>query len=120
MQRRRHVDTTRVVVCRLEGDVFGPEIRADTFEEEAQRDAGPTADIAPALDADVLDDDRGLRQRLKIRQRPGPFVGDQVSVNAALVCSTGWNLAISSAALALRNSSAAGSNVKPVGRKCRD
>src|SRR5271156_6485312 len=59
MQRRRHVDTTRVIVCGPEGDVFGPEIRADTFEEEAQRDAGPTADITPALDADMLDDHRG-------------------------------------------------------------
>src|SRR5271167_2093409 len=35
MQRRRHVDTTRVVVCGLEDNVFGPEIRADTFEEVA-------------------------------------------------------------------------------------
>src|SRR5215472_3274530 len=49
MQRRRQVDTARVVVCRLEGDVFGPEICADAFEKEAQRDSGPTADIAPAL-----------------------------------------------------------------------
>ena len=64
-ERRRHVDTARIVVCRLEGDVLGPEVRADTFEEEAQRDAGPTANIAPSLDADMLDDDRGLRQRLK-------------------------------------------------------
>ena len=40
MQRRRHVDTARIVVCRLEGDVLGPEVRADTFEEEAMRAIG--------------------------------------------------------------------------------
>ena len=77
MQCRRHIDAARVIVGRLEGHVFGPEVCADVLQETAQRWPAPAADIAPALDADMLDDHRRLRQRVKVLQCPGALVGNK-------------------------------------------
>ena len=63
MQRRRHVNAARIIVNSLERDVLGTKIGADAFEEDAQRRTAPATDIAPALDADLLDDYRRLRER---------------------------------------------------------
>src|ERR1700724_3117091 len=53
MQRGRHVDRVGVALRALEPDVFGARVGADALEEIGQPRAGPRADRAPALDADV-------------------------------------------------------------------
>ena len=56
MQRGRHVDAFGVVVGAPERDVFGGQVRTDALEKGLQIDARPLADIVPAFDADVPDD----------------------------------------------------------------
>src|SRR5712691_11517020 len=62
MQRGGHIDARVVVVGALEADVLRRGVRADTREELAETHPAPLADRAPALDADVARDLRGLRQ----------------------------------------------------------
>src|SRR6266850_1053497 len=56
----------------LEGDVACAEVRADALQEIGKAHAAPLADRAPALDADVARDLRGLGQRVELGQAPGP------------------------------------------------
>ena len=77
MQRRGHVDAAVVVVGAAEGDVLGGEVGADALQEQAQVHAGPLADVVPALDADVADDDLLLGQVVDLPQRPRPLVADE-------------------------------------------
>ena len=77
MQRGRHVDAFGVIVGAEESDVFGGQIGADALEEGAQVRARPLADIIPALDADVADDDLLLGQRIDLLRGPRPLVLDQ-------------------------------------------
>ena len=71
MQGGRHVDAAGVVVGASERDVFGGEVGADALEELAQIHARPLADVVPALDADVPDDDFLLGQRVDLLRGPG-------------------------------------------------
>src|SRR6516162_6765026 len=76
MQRGRHVDAFGVIVGADEVDVFCGQIGADALQKFAQIRAGPLADIVPALNADVADDDLLLQQRIDVLRTPPPLVFD--------------------------------------------
>ncbi len=77
MQCRRHVDAFGEVVVADEVDVFGCEVGTNTGQKRTQVRAGPLADIVPALDTDVADDQLLLRQSINLLRSPEPFVLDQ-------------------------------------------
>src|ERR1700730_17480415 len=77
MQRRRHIDAGIIPVCAFEADISGGEIGANALQENAQRDAGPFADHAPALDANMPRHLRFLRQSIQLLQAPGRAAVDE-------------------------------------------
>src|SRR6478735_3793726 len=79
MQRAAHVERRIVafLVGALEPDISGAGVGADYLEEIAQRRAGPAADRAPALDADVPGDLLDLWQLVELLQRPRLLVVDE-------------------------------------------
>src|ERR1700731_4136328 len=81
MQRRLHVERRVVafLVGALEPAIFGAGIGADQFQEIAQRRAGPTADRAPALDADMAGDLLYLRALFELLPRPWFLVVDEAA-----------------------------------------
>ena len=81
MQRARHIErrVVAVLVGALEPDIFGAHIGADQLQEVAQRRAGPAADRAPALDADMAGDLLDLRQGVEFVQRPRLLVLDEAA-----------------------------------------
>src|SRR4029077_18595716 len=52
-------------------------VGTNTSQKRTQVRAGPLADIVPALDADVADDQFLLRQSINLLRGPGPLVLDQ-------------------------------------------
>jgi hypothetical protein len=76
MQRGRHVDALGIIVGADEIDIFRGQIGADALQEFAQIWPGPLANIIPALDADVPDDDLLLRERIKPLRGPRPLIFD--------------------------------------------
>src|SRR5262249_46893180 len=76
MQRGRHVDRVGIALGALEPYILGAGVGADALEEVRQPGAGPRADLAPALDADVAGDLLLLRHRVELRQGPRLLVVD--------------------------------------------
>ena len=77
MQRGGHVERFGVAVGAFETDISGARVGADALEEVRQARPRPLANIVPALDADMADDDFLFRQRVYLRRGPRRFVVDQ-------------------------------------------
>ena len=86
-----------VVVGAFERDVFGRQVGADALKEMPQVHAGPLADIVPALDADVPDDQFLLGQRVDLLGGPGAvlFRSAQRARVSSLATSTGLTSSMS-------------------------
>ena len=85
MQRRGHVDALVIAIGTFETDVFRGRIGPDPLEQFAEGGAGPFADHVPALDTDMPGDLGGLRQSIKLLNRPRPLVLDLPSQGQAVI-----------------------------------
>jgi hypothetical protein len=65
VQRGRHVDAGDIIVVAAEGHIFGVGVGADPRQEIREANAGPFADRAPSLNADMPRDLGEPRQRMK-------------------------------------------------------
>ena len=70
MQCGRHIDAFGIIVGANEIDIFRRQIGADALQKIAQVRTGPLADIVPALDANVPDDDFLLGKRVEPLRAP--------------------------------------------------